>query len=82
MQACSPNLVADADSLEQIQRLETGLVKGFRQLPYEERLRRLDLHSLRRSRLREDLIAVYKFFSGGLDLDSCPFFLFRQCGLA
>ncbi len=32
MQACSPNLVADADCLEQIQRLVTGLVKGFRQL--------------------------------------------------
>ncbi len=30
MQACSPNLVADVDCLEQIQRLATRLVKGFR----------------------------------------------------
>ncbi len=45
MQACWPNLAADADRLEQTQRLATRLVKGFRRLPCEERLRRLDLHS-------------------------------------
>ncbi len=32
MQACSPNHGADADCLEQIQRLVTRLVKGFRHL--------------------------------------------------
>ncbi len=62
LQACSPNLVADADCLEQIQRLVMRLVKGFRRLPYEERLRRLGLHSLGRRRLRGDLIVVYKCF--------------------
>ncbi len=70
MQACSPNLVADADCLEQIQQLVTRLVKGFRRLPNEERLRRLGLHSLRRRRLRGDLIVLYKMVSGGLGLDS------------
>ncbi len=69
MQACSPNLVADADYLEQIPRLATRLVKGFRRLPYEERLRRLGLHSLRRRRFRGDLIVV------GLDLDPSLFFI-------
>ncbi len=69
MQACSPNLVADADCLEQIQRLAMRLVKGFRRLSYEERLSRLGLHSLRRRRLRGDLIVIYKMFSAGLDLD-------------
>ncbi len=75
MQACSPNLVADADCLEQIQRLATRLVNGFRPLPYEKRLRRLGLHALRRRRLRGDLIVVYKTLSGGLDLDPSVFFL-------
>ncbi len=70
--ACSPNLVADADCLEQIQRLVTRLVKGFHRLPYGERPRRLGLHSLNRHRLRGYLIAAYNVFSGGLDLD--PFF--------
>ncbi len=62
IQTCSPNLVADADSLEQIQWLATRLVKVFRRLPYDERLRRLGLHCLRRFRLRGDLIVVQFFF--------------------
>ncbi len=66
MQTCLPILVADADCLEQIQRLVTGLVKGFHRLLYEERLRRLGLHSLRRRRLRGDLIN---------DLDPSLFFI-------
>ncbi len=75
MQACSPNLVAGADCLEQIQRRGTRLVKGFRRLPNEERLRRLGLHSLRRLGLRGGLIVVYKMFFGGLDLDPSLFFI-------
>ncbi len=58
MQACSPNLVADADFLEQIQRLATRLLKGVRWLTYEERLRRLGLHFLNMRRLRGDLIGL------------------------
>ncbi len=42
---CLLNFVADADCLEQIQRLATRLVKGLRQQPYEERLCQLGLHS-------------------------------------
>ncbi len=80
MQACSPNLAADADCLEQIQRLATRLVKGFRRLPYEERLRRLSLHSSRRRRLHGDLIdlmqCVFRIVSGPQSL------FFRQCGQA
>ncbi len=75
MQACSPNLVAGADCLERIQRLATRLVKGFRRLPYEERLCRLGLHSLRRRRLHGDLIVVCKIFSKGLDLGPSLFFI-------
>ncbi len=74
MQACSPNLVTDADCLKRIQRLETRLVKGFHRLKYEDRLRRLGLHSLCRRRLRGDLVVVYNFFSKGLDLDPSLFF--------
>ncbi len=37
---------------------------GLRTLPYQERLRRLNLHSLERRRLRGDLIEVYKWMKG------------------
>ncbi len=69
MQACSPNLVADINRLELIQRLSTRLVTGMRHLPYEERLQRLGLHSLQRRRLRVDLITAFKIFKGLLDID-------------
>ncbi len=75
MQACSPNLAADSDGLEQIQRLATRLEKYFHRLPYEERLCQLGLHSLRRRHLREDLIVVYKMLSGELNPDLCLFFI-------
>ncbi len=48
MLACSPNLVTDINHLERIQRLVTTFVTGMRQLPYEEILQRLGLHSLQR----------------------------------
>ncbi len=68
MWTCSPNPIADAECLEQCQRLVTMLVKGFHRLPYEERLRQLGLHSLNRRRFRGDPIVAYNAFSGGLDL--------------
>ncbi len=52
MPACSPNLIADINHQQRIQRLGTRLVTGMRHLPYEERLQRLGLHSLQRRRLR------------------------------
>ncbi len=67
MEACSPNFIADADCLEQIQRLATRFIMGSRGLTCEEPLRQLGLHSLRRRRLRGDLKVVYKMLSGRLD---------------
>ncbi len=62
MQACLPNLVVNPDCLDEIQRLARRLVKGFHQLSYEERLHRLEIHSLHRGRLGDDLKAVYNAF--------------------
>ncbi len=75
MSACSPNLVADLNHLERIQRLATRLVTGMCHLPYEERLQRLGLHSLQRRRLRDDLITAIKIFKDLLDIDPNLFFL-------
>ncbi len=42
-QVSSPNLQRDIALTERIQRSATRMVKGMRELPYEERLRRLNL---------------------------------------
>ncbi len=75
MPARSPNLVADINHLERIERLATRLVTGMRHLPYEERLLQLGLHSLQRRRLRADLITAFKVFKGLLDIDPNLVFL-------
>ncbi len=75
MPACSPNLVADINHLERIQRLAARLVTGMRHLSYEERLQRLGLHSLQRRPLLADLITAFKIFTGLLYIDPNLFFL-------
>ncbi len=75
MPACSPNLVADINHLERIQRLSTRLLTGMRHLPYEETLQGLGLHSLQRRRLQDDLITAFKIFKGLVHIDPNLFFL-------
>ncbi len=69
MPACSPNLVADINHLERIQRLATRLVTGIRHLPHEERLQRLGLHFLQRRLFLAELIFAFKIFTGLLDVN-------------
>ncbi len=60
--------------MERLQRLATRMVKGMRELPYKERLRRLNLFSLKRRRLRGDLILACNIFHGCLDFPQPEFF--------
>ncbi len=69
MEANAPTLRVDINQLERVQRLATRLVRGLRQVPYEERFRHLNLFSLERRRLRADLILAFKIFKGEVDLN-------------
>ncbi len=67
-QAHSPYLRRGIALLARTQRLVTGMVKGMRELPYEDRLRRLNIFSLERHRLRGDRSLAYNIYHGRLDL--------------
>ncbi len=46
----------------------------MKELPYEDRLHRLTIFSLRRRRLRGDLILAYNIFQGRIGLPRAEFF--------
>ena len=64
IQAWSPHYRRDIEMLEKVQRRATKMVTSLRHLSYEERLKELNMFSLKRRYLRGDLIEVYKMFNG------------------
>ncbi len=50
-------------------------MRGLRHVPFEERLRQLNLFLLERKRLRADLILAFKIFKGEVYFNPSEFFL-------
>ena len=56
----SPRLIKHDDAIENVQRRATRLVRGYRNRSYEDRLRIMNLPSLKIRRKTGDMVEVYK----------------------
>ena len=65
----SPHLIRQSKKIENVQRRATKIVPSLKDLPYENRLKKLKLPTLKYRRIRGDLINVYKLLSYD---DHCP----------
>ena len=58
----NPRLVEDKRLIENVLRRASKMIPGLRELPYEQRLSRLKLPSMKYRLVRGDLIEVFKWF--------------------
>ena len=71
-----PQHKKDMETLEQVQRRATRMIKGMEHLFYDERLRELGLFSLKKRRLWGDFTAAVQYLQGAYRKAGegmCPF---------
>lgn len=74
VQAWSPHLRKDIEAIERVQRRATKLPSELKDLPYEERCKRLGITPLEERRQRGDMIEVFKIMKGIENIDANTFF--------
>ena len=60
----SPRYKKDVQIIETVQKRATRMIRDIRDLPHEERLKRMQLPSMVYRRYRGDMIEVYKYLTG------------------
>ena len=63
----SPHLIKYKELIENVQRRATKLIPGFYDLPYPERIKKLEIPTLAYRRVRGDMIQVYKILNDKYD---------------
>lgn len=65
IQAWSPYYIQDLGMLERVQRRATKLIPAIKRLEYKDRLKELNMFSIKRRCIRGDMIQVYKMGASG-----------------